>query len=128
MGLRNLLVTLFFGIFLGAMAAPLADSVALYRTYGAERGVVFNELECLSFAMSLPSEVALAKTMGVTKRQYFNYLESNISASHDPRAQMRLDQILLYIDWTWHSADFGKAVIDQCFNRAAKASTPKMGV
>ena len=127
--MRKIFVALFFGIFLGAMTLPIMDAASLYRTYGADTGVVFNELECLSIGMTIVPEVNLAKTMGLSKRQYMNYvLAATNSANSKPALKPRLDMIMFYIDRIWHSTDGGAAVIDDCFKRAAQVAMPKIGV
>ena len=127
--MRKVLVALFFGLFLGGVYSPFMDSVALYRTYGVDTGVVFNEMECLAIGMGIAPEIGMAKALGVSKRQYMNYFEdATKSAAVDPASRARLGMITFYVDRIWHSTDGGGAVIDGCFKRAADAAVPKVKV
>ena len=123
--MRRLLIVGLLGISLGLGYAPMADFAAEHYTYGADDGYVFNDMQCMSLAMGVIPEVSMAKTLGVSKRRYMEYVRSALDFnSLTPEQRAVVGRFFRYLDELWLAKDGGAKVIDQCFARAAKSVQP----
>lgn len=114
--LRSRVAAVVFGVIVGLVAVPAMDKAGDYAKYGADNKLVLDPFICLMVGQLAPAEVALAKRMGVSKRQYMGYLRKTA-----PKDQPELvDKVTHMISRIWDSEDGGAAVVQRCFGQAMK--------